>query len=97
MPNRSAGRPPGVAAGTLSRLTAEAITVYRQRAGLTSTALYEGAGMSAATYFARMRGRTSFTLNDIETFALLLGVTPDEISRLATKLGETASTPGRQR
>lgn len=84
-------------AGSWALLTADAIGVYLKRSGLTAKSLYESAGMSPATYYARTSGRVSFTLNDVEALSVPLGVTPLDIALMATKLGELApATKGKR-
>lgn len=77
-------------AGPFARHAVEAIGVFRKRAGVTTKALYEAAGMSPVTFFARNDGRGSFSLNEIEAFARVIGVTPVDIVVMAASLGDLA-------
>jgi hypothetical protein len=78
-------------AGRWAQLTAEALTVYMRRAGVNTTELRVGAGLSYGYYSARMSGRMPFSLNDVEVLCEPLGVSPLEVAEMATMLGKVTS------
>lgn len=80
------GRVAAPPAGRYAQLTAEAIGIYAKRAGMNTTQLRTGAGMTYGYYYVRMAGRMPFSLNDIEALCKPLGVAPLDVAQMAAAL-----------
>jgi len=81
-------------AGRWARLNSDAISMMLGRASISAKELYERAGMSSPTFYARRNGKVPMSLNDVEAFARILNVSPLEVAVLANHLGElTPDTP----
>lgn len=79
------GRVAGGAAGLLGRKIAEIVSRARDERGLDHRSVYTAAGMSESYYYVRMRGDSSFTLNDVERLADALDMHWFELFRLAAR------------
>lgn len=76
---------------TTQQALAQAIEVRRVRVGITKRELAERVGLSPTSFSKRLAGRPAINADEIETFAVALGLDPFDLMELAK--AERHTTP----